>query len=90
MRGPARDGVLAGVPPWWLQDQAVQALRYLVSVLEARTMTNPRHIAPLGRETICSACRQGTMLLYPVVDRAGNITGYERRCSFCHKREGAF
>jgi hypothetical protein len=49
---------------------------------------NPRHIAPLGKEVVCPSCNNGTMLLYPIVDRAGNITGHERRCSFCHRREG--
>jgi hypothetical protein len=49
---------------------------------------NPRHIAPLGREVVCPSCRQGTLLLYPTLDKWGNITGHERRCSFCHRREG--
>jgi len=52
-------------------------------------MTNPRHIAPLGKEVVCPSCSQGTMLLYPIVDKVGNITGHERRCSFCHRREGS-
>jgi ribosomal protein S27AE len=49
---------------------------------------NPRRIAPLGKETVCPACGQGTLLLYPII-RDGNVTGHERRCSFCHKGEGA-
>ena len=44
--------------------------------------------APLGKETVYPACGQGTLLLYPII-RDGNVTGHERRCSFCHKGEGS-
>ena len=47
---------------------------------------DPEYHAPV---VVCPSCRQGTMLLYPIVDKAGNISGHERRCSFCHRREGS-